>query len=71
MGRHLQADQRIHARALGYRDQLLSGIPVVEHRMQLAGTSTSVLIGGAGRQSSSCTAPVNSPRSGCGCCRPC
>ncbi len=30
------------------RDQLLAAIPAVEHRMQLAGVDTAVLIGGDG-----------------------
>jgi pimeloyl-ACP methyl ester carboxylesterase len=49
MSRQHDDEQHIRARTFGdHRERLLAGIPVAEHRMRLAGISTSVLIGGAG-----------------------
>jgi len=49
MSVQLQPEQ-LSQRAGGskYRERLLAGIPVTEHRLQLAGVSTAVLEGGAG-----------------------
>lgn len=49
-----------------HRALLLSGLPVTERRLQVAGVSTAVLEGGAGRRSCCCMAPAILPACGCG-----
>ena len=48
------------------RERLLSGMPVTERRLELAGVSTAVLEGATARPSSCCTAPASSRPAGYG-----